>query len=151
MKTVTELLLAACALLFAAGATAAEGEGDRILGLYRAVEEGSESRIEFTRLPDGAYRGQIIWLKEPDNPDGTPKLDVKNPDRELRKLRADRIVVIDRVSYDPDAKRWSGGRVYNPKNGKSYKVTLTFEDDRTLRVKGSLLGFSRSVYWEKTE
>ena len=31
------------------------------------------------------------------------------------------------------------------------KVVVSFEDDRTLRVKGSLLGFSRSVYWQKIE
>ncbi|MDU0259680.1 MULTISPECIES: hypothetical protein [Alistipes] len=31
------------------------------------------------------------------------------------------------------------------------KVEVSFEDDRTLRVKGSLLGFSRSVYWQKIE
>ena len=57
----------------------------------------------------------------------------------------------DGVKYDAEKGVWNGGRVYDPTKGKSYKVEVSFEDDRTLRVKGSLLGFSRSVYWQKIE
>ena len=46
---------------------------------------------------------------------------------------------------------WNGGRVYDPTKGKSYKAEVSFGDAQTLRIKGSLLGFSRSVYWTKTE
>ncbi len=63
----------------------------------------------------------------------------------------DRVVVVDGVKYDAEKGVWNGGRVYDPTKGKSYKVEVSFEDDRTLRVKGSLLGFSRSVYWQKIE
>ena len=101
--------------------------------------------------PDGTYRGQIVWLRNPNTPDGTPKLDAKNPDKSKRSGRADRVVVVDGVKYDAEKGVWNGGRVYDPTKGKSYKVEVSFEDDRTLRVKGSLLGFSRSVYWQKIE
>ena len=148
-KFFTRLALLAVAALTVTGAAAQHA--DRILGVYKAVEEGKESKVEFTRQPDGSYRGQIIWLKQPDNPDGTPKLDVKNPDAAKRSVRADRVVVVDGVKYDAKKEVWNGGRVYDPTKGKSYKVEVSFEDAATLRVKGSLLGFSRSVYWTKIE
>ena len=144
-----KLALLAVAVFTIAGAAAQDA--DKILGVYKAVEEGKESKVEFTRQADGSYRGQIIWLKQPDNPDGTPKLDVKNPDASKRSVRADRVVVVDGVKYDAKKNVWNGGRVYDPTKGKDYKVEVSFEDARTLRVKGSLLGFSRSVYWTKIE
>ena len=144
-----KLALLAVAVFTIAGAAAQDT--DKILGVYKAVEEGKESKVEFTRQADGSYRGQIIWLKQPDNPDGTPKLDVKNPDASKRSVRADRVVVVDGVKYDAKKNVWNGGRVYDPTKGKDYKVEVSFEDARTLRVKGSLLGFSRSVYWTKIE
>lgn len=144
-----KLALLAVAVFTIAGVAAQDA--DKILGVYKAVEEGKESKVEFTRQADGSYRGQIIWLKQPDNPDGTPKLDVKNPDASKRSVRADRVVVVDGVKYDAKKNVWNGGRVYDPTKGKDYKVEVSFEDARTLRVKGSLLGFSRSVYWTKIE
>ena len=144
-----KMVLLAVAVLFAVGASAQQA--DKILGVYKAVEEGKESKVEFTRQADGSYRGQIIWLKQPNNPDGTPKLDVKNPDASKRSIRADKVVVVDGVKYDAKKDVWSGGRVYDPTKGKTYKVEVSFEDPRTLRVKGSLLGISKSVYWTKIE
>lgn len=143
------LLLTAVAI-FAVTGVCAQG-ADRIVGVYKAVEDGHESKVEFTRQPDGSYRGQIVWLLEPNNPDGTPKLDVKNPDQKKRSTRADRVVVVEGVKYDAEKGVWNGGRVYDPTKGKSYKVEVSFDDDRTLRVKGSLMGFSRSVYWTKID
>lgn len=143
------LLVPAMALFMAAGVSAQNA--DRILGVYKAVEEGKESKVEFTRRADGSYRGQIVWLRNPDNPDGTPKLDVKNPDKAKRAVRADQVVVVEGVRYDAEKNVWNGGRVYDPTKGKSYKVEVSFSEENTLRVKGSLLGFSRSVYWTKVE
>lgn len=150
MKGTLKKLIVLAAALFAAAGVAAQ-DADRIVGIYKAVEEGKESKVEFTRRTDGTYRGQIVWLRNPNNPDGTPKLDAKNPDKSKRSGRADRVVVVDGVKYDAEKGVWNGGRVYDPTKGKSYKVEVSFEDDRTLRVKGSLLGFSRSVYWQKIE
>lgn len=144
-----KMILLVVAVVAAAGVAAQDA--DRILGVYKAIEEGQESKVEFTRQSDGSYRGQIIWLKEPDNPDGTPKLDLRNPDESKRSGRADRVVVVEGVKYDARKGVWNGGRVYDPTKGKTYKVEVSFSDAQTLRVKGSLLGFSRSVYWTKIE
>lgn len=144
-------MAAMTAIFLLTGAAVQAQSADRLTGVYKAVEEGKESKVRFTRQADGSYNGQIIWLKNPNNADGTPKLDVKNPDKAKRSQRADQVVVVEGVRYDAEKKVWNGGRVYDPTKGKTYKVEVSFENDRTLRVKGSLLGFSRSVYWTKIE
>ncbi len=149
MKKFICMLVAGLGLL---GSVAVQAQNpDQIVGVYKAVEEGKESKIRFTRQADGSYQGKIFWLKNPNNPDGTPKYDVKNPDKSKRGVRSDQVVVVEGVKYNAEKNVWDGGRVYNPTKGKTYKVEVSFEDARTLRVKGSLLGFSRSVYWQKIE
>lgn len=150
MKTIFMRLLLPALALFVAGGVSAQNP-DRIVGLYKAVEEGNEFKAEFRRQADGSYRAQVVWLKNPVNPDGTPKLDEKNPDKSKRSVRADRIVLIDWVKYDARKGVWSGGRVYDPTKGKSYKVDVSFNNDSTLRVTGSLMGIGRSVYWTKID
>ena len=131
--------------------TFAASPGDKILGTYQAIEEGSESKVRFTKQADGTYRCQIFWLKESTNADGTKKKDAKNPDAKKSKMDADQVVLIESIRYDAKNDEWNDGKIYNPKSGKSYKATVTFESPTKLRVKGSLLGFSKSVYWNKID
>ncbi len=145
------MILAAVLMLLTAERGFAQSKGDRLLGVYHAVEEGRESKIRFTREADGTYKGQIFWLKNPNNPDGTPKYDLKNKDPKLRSVRSDQIVVVWGMRYDEAKETWTGGRVYKPTNGDNYKCTISFEDDKTLRVKGSLGPISLSRYWKKLE
>ena len=144
--------LGACivAMLFATSAFA-QSAADKILGVYQVEEEGNKSKVRITKCEDGTYQGQIIWLSQPNHPDGTRKLDIKNPNPELRKLPADQIVVITGIRYDAKKEAWGGGKVYKPTNGKIYNVECSFDDEQTLRVKGSLGPFSLSRYWKKIE
>lgn len=134
------------------GATATFAQkADRILGVYEAVEEGKESKVRFTKQADGTYQGQIFWLKNPTNADGTPKYDLKNPDPQKRKVRSDNVIVVYGVRYDAAKDMWKGGHVYNPTNGKTYTVEISFSNDRTLNVRGKLGPFGKSVYWHKID
>ena len=54
-------------------------------------------------------------------------------------------------AQSPADKCWDGGKVYKPTNGKTYKVEVSFDDAKTLRVKGSLGPISLSRYWKKIE
>ena len=46
---------------------------------------------------------------------------------------------------------WSGGRIYNPEDGKTYKCKLTLKDDNTLTVRGyvGLTIFGKTQYWTR--
>ena len=138
----------ALVLLFSATAFA-QNEADKIVGIYQVEEDGHQSRVQFTKCANGTYQGQIIWLSQPNNPDGSRRMDLKNPNPELRKVSADRIVVVYGIRYNEKSKSWGGGKVYKPTNGKIYNVECSFDNDKTLRVKGSWGPISLSRYWRK--
>ncbi|MBR5464451.1 MAG: DUF2147 domain-containing protein [Alistipes sp.] len=150
MKNIFKLGLFALVMLFATNSFA-QTAADQIVGVYQVEEEGRQSKVRFTKCADGSYQGQIIWLSEPNNADGTRKMDTKNPNPELRKVPADQVVIVYGIRYDAAKKAWSGGKVYKPINGKIYKVECSFDDEKTLRVKGSLGPISLSRYWKKIE
>lgn len=150
MKNIFKLGLFALVMLFATNSFA-QTAADQIVGVYQVEEEGRQSKVRFTKCADGSYQGQIIWLSEPNNADGTRKMDTKNPNPELRKVPADQVVIVYGIRYDAAKKAWSGGKVYKPINGKIYKVECSFDDEKTLRVKGSLGPISLSRYWKKVE
>jgi uncharacterized protein (DUF2147 family) len=141
-------------LLCAAGSTAASTPGDRILGVYKAIGEETKalSKVEFYKKGD-CYEAKIVWLENPADAQGNPLCDILNPDPELRKVRADNIILVRGVKYDPRDKTWSGGSIYNPVTGKTYDVTITFDTSRRLKVRGYLGStmFGKSFFWDKLE
>lgn len=150
MKNIIKMGLCALAILLSA-TTFAQSAADKIVGVYQVEEEGRQSKVRFTKCADGSYQGQIIWLSEPNNADGTRKLDVKNPDPAKRNTPSDQVVIVYGIRYNAEKQTWGGGKVYKPINGKIYKVECSFDDAKTLRVKGSLGPISLSRYWKKVE
>ena len=138
----------AIALCFVSLTVSAQSGGDKIIGTYKAVQEGNVSKVKISKNGNG-YRAQVIWLEKPNNPDGTPRLDKRNPDKEKAKLRSDRIVLIDKVIYKDG--EWTDGKIYDPTKGKTFNVSIKFKDAKTLAVTGSLLMFKKTVYWTKLD
>lgn len=134
--------------LFCSMSMMAQSAADKIVGVYHLVQEGRESKVKIFKY-NGGYRGQIIWLKETKNPDGSIKLDVRNPDKAKQKVPADKIVIIDKVTYEDNI--WQNGKIYDPTSGKTYKVEIKFKDAKTLEVKGKLGPFFKRVYWTKIQ
>ena len=64
----------------------------------------------------------------------------------LEKARAD-----TGLKYNEAKHRWDGGKVYDPTRGIRANATCFFGEDGMFRLKGSLLGFSQTVIWEKIE
>ncbi len=121
-------------------------QADKIVGTYKAVHDGKESKVKIFKYQNG-YRAQVCWLKETKNADGTVKKDVKNPDKAKRNVPADQIVLVDKVTYEDGI--WQNGRIYEPTSGKTYKVEIKFKDAKTLQVRGKLGPFFKNVYWTK--
>lgn len=141
-------LIWAIALCFVSLTISAQSAGDKIIGTYKAVQEGNVSKVKITKNGNG-YRAQVIWLEKPNNPDGTPRLDKRNPDKAKAKLRADKVVLIDKVVYKDG--EWTDGKIYDPTKGKTFNVSVKFKDAKTLAVTGSLLMFKKTVYWTKLD
>lgn len=132
-------------------ANASTSGGDRILGVYKAVKDGAVSKVRISKVGDNAYKAQVFWVEKDKNPDGTPSTDLKNPDPAKRNTPSDQIVLIEKVSYDSNEGVWNNGNIYDPTSGKVYKTIVDFKDDKTLRVRGFLGPFSKSLYWQKIE
>jgi uncharacterized protein (DUF2147 family) len=146
---VTVLLL----LTLGAGAALAAGADD-IIGTWFNQEK--DAQIEVYKCGE-RYCGKIVWLKNPDYPDGstdgvpgTPKLDHHNPDQAHRKDPVLGLNIVKDFGYD-EGNRWFGGSVYDPKNGKTYKGKMTLVAPDKLDLRGyigiSLIG--RTTTWTR--
>ena len=133
--------------LFIISLCAAFAQADRIVGEYQCVHDGVDSRIKIFKHEDG-YRAQCIWVSNLKMEDGTLRRDVKNPDPVKRKITNDKIVLIDKVKFD-GKDTWKDGKIYDPTRGRYFTVTLTFKDEKTLAVRGSVAFIGKSVYWKK--
>lgn len=116
-------------------------------GLWATEAEKSHVRI----APCGEdLCGTIVWLKEPNDDEGRPKRDIFNEDESQR----DRAIVGLRLLSGftaADGASWSGGRIYNPEDGKTYASKLRLKDDGTLKVEGCVLIFCKSQIWTRVE
>lgn len=116
-------------------------------GLWATEKEKSHVRIE----PCGERLcGVIVWLKEPNDDQGQPKRDIFNEDESLR----DRAIVGLRLLSGfeaADGDNWSGGQIYNPEDGKTYKSKMSLQDGKTLKVEGCVLIFCKSQIWTRVE
>lgn len=124
-------------------------ENDAVLGKWE--NPTGEGRIEIFKK-GGGYFGKLYWLKEPNNDQGTPKLDVKNPDYLKRSRPVKDLVILTNFSYKGKS-LWADGEIYDPKTGKTYQCKMTMKDPNMLSIRGyvgiSLLG--RSEVWTRVE
>lgn len=125
-------------------------QADKIVGTYKCVRDGVNSKVKIFKHGDG-YRAQVIWVDNLKMPDGSIRKDPKNPDAKKRNVQADQIVLIDKVVYKAKDDKWSDGKIYDPTNGKTYTVNLYFKDAKTLTVKGSIGPFFERMYWTKIQ
>lgn len=131
------------------GALAQSYKADDILGTW--LNEEATGKIQLYK-ENGKYFGKVVWLKEPnDKVTGKPRTDVENP---VEKLRSNPLVgLVNMRDFTFDGKEeWSGGTIYDPKNGKTYKCYIRFDSPNKLKVRGyigvSLIG--RSTFWTKS-
>ena len=93
-----------------------------------------------------------IIAGSPNNKEGDPpRLDDKNPDPELRSRELDGVTIMKGFKYDGDD-HWSGGTIYDPNSGHTYKGKLTLIDANTLKLRGyiGISLFGRSDTWTRT-
>lgn len=148
MRDLTFRLRIACALVVCSFSLAVSG-AETIEGVW--LNEDGDGWIEL-RITDGELRGVIAG--SPDDPQRLrpPRLDVENPDpaKRHRELFGMQILYGFRMET---ADRWSGGRVYDPNNGNTYRGTITLVNESTLRLRGfiGLSLFGRTEVWTRRE
>jgi uncharacterized protein (DUF2147 family) len=82
----------------------------------------------------GQLCGKIVWLLRPRTPAGQPDLDTRNPDPSLRQRHLCGLTII--WGLQPAAPRhWSGGRLYDPKDGVTYDVNAELTTPTTISAR----------------
>jgi uncharacterized protein (DUF2147 family) len=132
MKLTGSICLALLAALYTGDVRAAS---ESVFGFW--LIESQRSIIEIVPCGRSAC-GKIVWLKEPLDDDGRPRIDHLNGDDELRGRRLCGMELIKGFSSS-DLGEWSGGSIYSPKEGKTYSALMNVRDDGTLKLRGYLL------------
>lgn len=123
---------------------------DAVLGKWET--ENGKSHVEIYKK-DGEYYGKIVWLKNPLNEEGNPKVDKNNPEEDMRTRPLKGLELLREFEYDADDEMWEDGEIYDPESGDMYSCEMSLEGDNKLKVRGylgiSLLG--RTTVWTRVE
>ena len=139
-----------CALMvISANAQNLNSKGDNIIGNYLSTKDGVKSKIKITKEANGTYKAQVYWVERALDAKGNKRKDVKNPNKSLRNVDIDKVVLIKGLKYDADDKEWTDSKIYDPGSGKIYSVDIEFKDAKTLKVYGNILGIGKTVYWTR--
>ncbi|MET0385019.1 MAG: DUF2147 domain-containing protein [Polyangiales bacterium] len=121
---------------------------DLILGEWWT--EGKQGRVRITREKEGTFRGTTTCCVHENDPDN-PKLDTKNPNPAQRSRSTVGIVIIWKLAYEDG--EYVDGYVYNPRDGKTYRIEAKVIDHDTLKIRGymgiSLLG--QNQIWKRAQ
>lgn len=139
-----------CALMvISANAQNLNSKGDNIIGNYLSTKDGVKSKIKITKEANGTYKAQVYWVERALDAKGNKRKDVKNPNKSLRNVDIDKVVLIKGLKYDAKDKEWTDSKIYDPGSGKIYSVDIEFKDAKTLKVYGNILGIGKTVYWTR--
>ncbi len=117
-----------------------------IIGQWYTTDKGAI--VEIYQCGDKIC-GKIIWLKEPNKENGTPKTDENNPDN---KKHNDPIIGLNMLKgfVANGNNKWEDGEIYDPKNGKTYACNMEL-DGEVLEVRGyvGISLFGRTEKWTR--
>jgi uncharacterized protein (DUF2147 family) len=137
-RTIAYMLLIAVSL----GAIADDNKQSRILGNW--LTESKDGIIQISVAAGGTYEGRIVGGNQPG------RVDAKNPDQALRTRPLRGAIILHDLRYDGDGK-WSGGTIYEPDTGRTYKCLVELLSDDSLKMRG-FIGFSllgKSQTWTR--
>lgn len=115
------------------------------IGLWYA--EGGAAQVEITRCGQELC-GHVVWLRSPFDEDGCDQRDRFNPVPALRDRPIVGLLILSGLAAIDD-RTWSGGAIYDPTRGSTYRCMLQLEGENRLHLRGyigvPLLG--RTTTW----
>ena len=118
-----------------------QDSGDDICGTYLVESPVSDDvvKIRMYKASNGNYQGKYVWLSRPNNDDGTPRTDIKNPDPSKRNRTAFQLIALWDLQYMDG--EWVLGKIYDPTTGKTYGIKG--------KRKPNSRDMSMRYYWKK--
>lgn len=112
------------------------GQEDNVLGTWVTADKKAHVKMYAS---DGVYFGKIIWLAQPNDPtSGKPLLDTKNPDASKRSQPILGSIIFYNFTYDDG--EYTGGKIYDARDGKTYTAKIWLNENGTLSMRG-YIGF----------
>lgn len=140
-KKIIVLITSFAAVALAASLMAAtKAKSDDALGTWLTPKGDAKVTI----MKCGAtFCGKITWLKTPDD------LDTKNPDPAKRKNKVLGMTMLWGFTFNDN--EWTGGQIYDPDSGNTYKCKMWMINASKLNVKGyvGIPMFGRSEVWTR--
>ena len=117
---------------------------DPVEGEWLTPTSGSKVRIGACPEDPRLICGVVSWLA----PAHAKDLDKKNPDAALRNRPILGVPTVSGFKQVAPGK-WAGGKLYDPKTGKSYKGKISANPDGTLKVEGCVLMVCQTQIWKR--
>ncbi len=149
MKKIILTLISVFMLAAPSFAQSFNKNGDEIIGEYLTDRGGSKSKVRVTKAADGTYTAQIFWVENPLDAKGNKRKDVNNPDKNLRNVDIDKVVIVKGLKFDKEAGEWNGAKIYDPSKGFRVNVEAEFVDAKKLKLYGNIWGIGTTIYWTK--
>ena len=102
-------------LIFVSKMAAIAGEPD-VVGVWLVGEK--DYKIELYKTTTGILEGKVVWMKEPNDKNGKPRLDIDNPDESLRSRPVIGLKTVSEFKWNETEGKYTDGKVY--KKGKTY-------------------------------
>jgi len=134
--------LAAAALASVAQAAPA----DPAMGVWFTADKSAKVGVE---MCGATVCGRVRWLKAPLDKAGKPVVDANNPEPGLRSRPVIGLVLIrDFKAAGPG--KWTGGKIYDPKTGRTYDASLEANGGDTLKVRGCMGPLCQTQTWVRS-
>lgn len=114
------------------------------------LTEDGRAKIKTEHCGEGSQKlcAYVVWMKNPLDENGQPRVDINNPDPAKRNRPSLGLELMSGLK--PDDPTHYTGEIYNAENGKMYNVTLSIDSPAELKVHGCLLHFlCGSQSWER--
>ncbi|CAN5817977.1 DUF2147 domain-containing protein [soil metagenome] len=144
------LFLVALLALPSAFAQALPADAQRVLGEWRTIDDATNETKSIVEIyqQNGQVFGRIVrLLPTAENPRAIC-LDCA-PDFNNSDLRG--TVILRDLQWNASRGEFSGGRITDPKNGRTYSATVRLENPNRLRVRGfmGVRALGRTQVWER--
>ncbi len=117
-----------------------------IIGKWLNYDKTEIVEINFK---DNVYIGNIIWMKQPNDEIGNPKIDSNNPNKKLRKKPVLGSQNIFGLQYKNE--KWQNGSIYSHKRGGSINFKIISINEAKLILKISKFLFSKEIIYTRTK
>ena len=108
------------------------------------LTQKKDAQIRIYDCGNGTPCGKLTWV-DPATTD--TMLDARNHDASKRKRRLIGVPII--WGYTGKKNAWSGGKIYNPEDGKTFRSSIKLINRNKIAIKGCLGPFCRTNYWTR--